>query len=974
MAFTLKITNSSGTVRFVYSEDVQISGEINGAQALTATFINNLALYASETDSTNAVQLRASVIATREGVKEFEGSINFKQDIKSGNGNRFVTITALDRLADGQRARASQSDSDNWTIESPKTSTGVEILRRTKKLIRAPFNDALTRFIPNTDVAAWASGSPVWEDLIEYNSSPLNQTRYTDIQDGDYTINSATPSGGDTDLAIDATGLPNIDDEFIVGELMLVKGVDALAYVPFKILSNSGITANVLTIQVEGTVTLPTTPKAVPLTIELTTSQNGIFPGGIGLIDDELMWFDGYDLNTAGNYMVRRLRRGLQFIEDVIVIGEHQAINTYDAALSGSDVLITNGGEFGIQVSQNALFPVGAIVTLWLSNVQQGGDFTVATTAWSSPVCTITVEEGLPGSIDEIRTQNRFINIRPQRIATGAFKFEGQDSASAWHVIPDTQFTINLNEGYPVTTLDSIILGSAWASGAFRPAGAWRATYNYYPESTAKSVGDIVEAIAGEPVANGGWGLTSGEIDVSDLSDKITKASNSEPTLVSTWIDGMLTDLGLMGNENIIGQFWDSANSAYTVKRLRQGTATADTTFTSIFSITRDLILDEVKSGLLVKYQLPAPINFAAVFLWAATDEAALGVYPANSVKPEKYGVVVSGEREYSFFSWAAGSNRATIIKNHATFPQTLLLDGQNDTGYAQEYGDNPPADAPDSTTGPQWFVWFDEPGFYSGQVCATKTIKRVKVVVEISRWSNADVYGEPAIDIEVVGFTAFTAPLASDAAGGTDTIPDADPADEVALPGMAFTLPSLNDAFIQEVTLEADNINLELAAIGIKFNKGPTDRAGGATRNVQLKVKEFIVEESVERSLFVSITNTEDSGSSRNLFAPLSYTKLVNPTHLVSEPIDLGVMNEGAANSLARSILLLKLVLEDSREFKIKLGSKPIPPIMSTVQIYSSDSNDTYVGVVLSRSYSIANGEEHCTILLRKMTAPLIT
>jgi len=138
-------------------------------------------------------------------------------------------------------------------------------------------------------------------------------------------------------------------------------------------------------------------------------------------------------------------------------------------------------------------------------------------------------------------------------------------------------------------------------------------------------------------------------------------------------------------------------------------------------------------------------------------------------------------------------------------------------------------------------------------------------------------------------------------------------------------------------------------------------------------RLKEFIVEGSTKRSVFIHTTNVQADNNSRTLYAPDTHDKLVNPTHRVLE-IDIGIATEGSAITLGRAILLQRLVLEDAREIVVSLKGKSIPKLMQTVQIYSEVSDDNYAGVVLAKQYVLENGIENLTLLLRDFTAPLLT
>ena len=89
---------------------------------------------------------------------------------------------------------------------------------------------------------------------------------------------------------------------------------------------------------------------------------------------------------------------------------------------------------------------------------------------------------------------------------------------------------------------------------------------------------------------------------------------------------------------------------------------------------------------------------------------------------------------------------------------------------------------------------------------------------------------------------------------------------------------------------------------------------------------------------------------------------------------IDNGdIIYDGAAVSLARAALLQKLILDDSREYSIKLTpSEPLPILCKTYSVMAGDED--YTGVLLVRDWALENGIETVDVVMRDLSAPILT
>lgn len=1001
----LRITSPNGVIRFVNPTEVTLNGEVRQAASLTAKFIDNLDVYESEDveSTTNAVQLNSLVELIRiiddNFIIEFEGNITFKADKKLGAGRWEISIVALDKLFQGRQTRASQSNADTWEYSSPTANTGtITMLASVAPLTRPPWSDPLNYYLPEFDPNDWDLSSAPWLalDSNNYNSSPLQ----FGINAGSYVINTGvlnTPVAGQMTLTLDATGLPNLDDEFVVNESMLLDGENTSDYTPNAIISVGSVAANELVIVIDqpsGAVAI-TAPgegwTAKTLTIELSPNQDGILPSGVGMIDNEMVKFDGDDLNATGNYTLKNVRRDFFFM-GLSPLGVHTAQNVYTGTKVASTIEITGGVQYPIATSQNALFPVGAtIISATLGNL------IVTASAWDGTKTTISVAEDISGfgGAHNITTDNRFINVRPQKVAPGEFLFEGLISGDPV-IINEKTFEIDYGQGWVVSSLAFGLLGRFW-SNVEPPVNnsptAYRVAYNYYDETDANTltIEDATKIIAerlqtikgqivGETEDNGGWGLPLASVNVGTFLGalKITKLISDEPQLSFELLDDLLTDLGLL---DVVGYNWDSPNSEFALDLLSQGAVTKS--YQQIKRVVRDTVMDELYSGLLVKHELPAVANLASLFFWAATKHSFI------TTAPQAFGIQVVegvGTDGYNYTTFgSAPTTRSNIITSHRQNAVSVVTDGLDTTSYSLEYGDTPGSDAPSNPAGtagePLYFVWFDEPGFYAGVDCASKMIDHIRCVLDVRQWSNKDVYtGNYQVDIQVVGYTGFTSPDAGTEASPLDVAPI--PTGEVELPGLRiqYQNPSgnVNLSGTRKVVLDVSGINLELVAIGIKFNACPTDKSGsgGSPRNVQCMLKGLLVEEARNKSIFVKIIDDEGlAGSdSASLYAPLTTKKLVNPNYKVKE-VDVGIATKGAATTLGRGLLLQSLVLKDSREIELGVGGLHLPALMETISALSPKRPaDNFTGVVLSKQYTLMNGVESLTVLLRDFTAPLFT
>ena len=1001
MAITLTITNSSGISRTVHPTDINFLQEGNEPASMSCTFESNVDIYESETSAANALQLEAAAVLDRHGSQEFEGNIKTKTSSKLPGGKWQIAVTILDKLAQGKGTRASQADTDTWEYSTPTASVTEDDLMPSQQNVRAPYERIVTSLLPTIDSANaapnfalgdWDNRSDVWLALEKYNSTPISQTVYTaNVDSGTYvlaSINENAPVAGQTTVTIDITSLTNIPDEFIIGEKVVVaRSAGSDTYAGYNLLTNDGGIGVTLTLVLDG-INLPTLAGAAvisPLALKLSATSGGLAFGGWLLWDDEIIWFDGLDIDASGIYTARSIARNNRaFNLTLSDAGKHYLINEYDAALAGANVLITGGNQYAIAVSQNSLFPVGSIVELFNLTVSQG-DFTVATSSWTAgtDTCTITTVEALPVAIDEIRTQNRVINIIPQKIAPGEMTVEGYNATDGYALVTPKQYDVNYANGEIQTTLLSSLLGASYNSGGttISEATKWRASFSYYDElnANALTVGNVITAVVeesqvlkgntvGDSAGNGAWGLATGDSVVTGLDDKITKASGAEPQLTFEFLDDFLNDLGYLSTtETLVNYFWNSQTSKLNVVKLTQGAVAG--TYHSVAAITRESVLDEVFTGVLLNYEVPAARSFVQTFFWAPDDN----VYDnpgstCNGVEPDRAGVLV--QEEAGGDGWKNLQFSASPEESHRNFPMQYVTDGLESTGYGLEYGTNPGVTAPENQY--TFFTWFDEPGYYSGAVCNPVLISKARAVVDVRKKADSGTYtGDFSLDIQVVGITAFTSPKLWDAAT-EDLAPVFAVADVVDLPGMRIRYQGDQDLTgVSKVELEAEDINLSLAAGCVKYNAASFE--SGSTDNTFCRLKELVFEESTKRSVFVRLTDDATDGDSRTVYAPLTYAKLVNPNHKVIEVDNGDVIYDGAAISLARAILLQRLVLEDSREYTLKLSaSETMPALTSTIRILVG--TEDYTGVVLAREYTLERGVETVTVVVRDFTAPILT
>jgi len=994
---TLIITNSYGISLSVNPTDIELLQEGNEPASLACTFHSNTALFSSS-ENANPVQLNASVKLTRGTKTLFEGNIVTKPTVENSGGQLTITITAQDKLWQGKYTKASQNGKDNWENTSPTASiTNIEVMR-TAQVLRRPYNRATTSFIPSFDTAHaapnfrlqdWDNAAGIWLALDQYNSSPLSNTAYTTkINKGKYTVATATlntPIVGQATITINIAGMLEVEKEFIVGERVLFDGNKPNDYTAHVLVSKSLAGTTLSIVLANCTALPPATPYYVrPLTLKLSTKPNGLFFGGYILIDDEAVRYDGYDIDASGIYTLKTVARGSYCFPDLtITSGIHYLYNEYTAAISGTTINITGGSQYDIKISQNALFPVAAVIELF-NGATSLGNFTIATSSWNSvtKVCSITVNETLPASVTKVKTQNRVINIYPQKIAPGNLLFEGY-AGGTWNIVKPEQYFINFATGVIETQIDWGALGLKLTSTTWDYATKHRISLSYYDELNSNTllVSDVIKGIVeapqtlkgrsvGETATNGGWQLPIGSSQVIGLDDRITKVGVSEPQLTFEFIDDFINNLGYTSNEEtVVNYFWDSEASKFTIKRIIQETPAK--TYRRALEIKRDSVLDEVYSGILFSFTTPAPKNFATALFWGPTD----AVYAPKvngvpkGVAPSKLNILTREEgaglgwKTYSF-----SSSFSPIDKHY--FGSTFTTDYLDTTGYSLEYGSSPGTTAPENQY--TYFVWTNEPGYFSGVDCGTEFVEKIRCVVDVRQEADKDTYtGDFSIDIQVVGIKKFKSPKCSDVVGGDDFAPEFSEADVVELPELRVRYQGDQDLRgVASVVLEAD-VNMDLAAVCVKYNACPTD--GGAHVNTFCRLKELSVLESTKRSVFVRISDQAADGDAKTLYAPKTYKKLIQPNHKILEIDNGNVLYEGAAISLARALLLQRLVLEDSREFILPLQeSEEVPKLSETVKILTQISD--YTGVVLVRKYVLENGNEKVSLVLRDFTAPILT
>jgi len=474
MTNELIITNTDGIIRRVAPETVELVQEINDPAVLTCKFTSGLSVYSLDTSS-NPVRINSEVKLSRNGVQEFEGNIVSISEELNGEGVWEITVVANDKLWQGRGTKASVSGNTTWEVSTPTADSTSSISNAdAKPYIRyphcgKPWNIFSSDFFPYIDNTDWDDSNAVWlplgytsSDWEGYPSVPLSDTVYdTLIWGGIYsaTITLDVPNS-EAIITCDITGKTEVEKEVIEGEYVLIDGTGRYDYAPYRVkIGSRSVTGTTLTFRIEDITTIPSaTVDFRPLTIKLDTSAGGIPPARYGLLDDEVILYDGYDADDSGIWTLQSVHR--KTLEELTLSnnGKHYLNNKYDASISGGNVLITNGDEYDITVSQNALFPPGATVQFDVDGYT--ADYTIATSSWNGTTntTTITLTSTPPVGLTKVQTRNRFIAIRPQKIAPGEFRFEGL-ADSQWNLVKEAQYSIDYENGMINTTLIPSILG-----------------------------------------------------------------------------------------------------------------------------------------------------------------------------------------------------------------------------------------------------------------------------------------------------------------------------------------------------------------------------------------------------------------------------------------------------------------------------------------------------------------------------------
>ena len=153
---------------------------------------------------------------------------------------------------------------------------------------------------------------------------------------------------------------------------------------------------------------------------------------------------------------------------------------------------------------------------------------------------------------------------------------------------------------------------------------------------------------------------------------------------------------------------------------------------------------------------------------------------------------------------------------------------------------------------------------------------------------------------------------------------------------------------------IKASEIGEDLQGLIFRY-RGMAYETAGKGRGAHCLIKELRVTGRQNRTALVRITNADPEDDPQQLYAPDSYTKLIDNEwgmHRV-KTLEIGPASTNAAISLGRLALQQSLALFNRRTYVIS-SIATVPEVGDTVTM-----PDGYRGVVLAVSWSLSGGEQ---------------
>ncbi len=507
-----------------------------------------------------------------------------------------------------------------------------------------------------------------------------------------------------------------------------------------------------------------------------------------------------------------------------------------------------------------------------------------------------------------------------KQIAPSNIVLEVDDGDGFVKQINGKQFKVNAKTGFFIfveTTTDT-----------------WRGTYSIYDEdksfdagSTVISLNDIVEALCTSPVEFGGAGFSAGDLDFSiETGNIFVNRYDYDPTTKPQYalaaINQVIATIGF--KDEIQFNYKHFANKL----RLRivgNSANVATVPFVEVWDT--DKSLENVNSMAIVQYNDDQSINSATVdFAW---HQAATG--SGNS--PDLYESSSAESADFNFKFKESFTAAGTIGLEFA-------VDGRDDTKIGGLFKHDPTGDFDHS----HW--WFG-----TGVTPVVVDLNRIEI-----RINNYRVIGpkQPFQNSNKTYLCRIDGCVDYNSSSHTGTWQEL---------GCFMTgEPSVNGGSVKGNWTAFLLQRVNAIRVVWEFMPGPKEpnQYYGVIHDL------FIVTNNVKFAEVQLTDDVADKGDSTKIFAPDSFRKLRGGIHSstnvagTQRPIwhRIGASSDGAAVSLARTLLKTNLVLYESKRGEYT-GPLPVKPDLgTTVTITETPGGATYTGALRSSLVTVTHDE----------------
>lgn len=505
-----------------------------------------------------------------------------------------------------------------------------------------------------------------------------------------------------------------------------------------------------------------------------------------------------------------------------------------------------------------------------------------------------------------------------------------------------SQYTISRSEG-------------CFVVGDYDSGATYTATLSYYDadaqldgSSTTVNLDDVVERMVTGAIGDGGAGFVAGDLDFSDATVNamaITRYDynpEDKPPMALAAIHDLIASLNL---EDEVKFWFDHTQGKFRLA-IPANKETADLTISHVERIEREMSLEDVFSGVLISYKHDQPLNRATVA--RSWHQAATG----TGASPDDWISTTAGGENYKH-----GTNSSATAAG--TFGHDMIVDGDLGTKLQGEFTHDPGNPFVHS----DW--WFGDESPTPGEIGLDKVSLTVNAYQDITAnqtHKNAD----KEYVVRVLGCDDYNTTTHDTAGNGWQDI------------GLIITGKPSHGGLTasKEVTAFAmPRVN----ALRIQFDYMAAPRSG--TNYYYGTVHGFRVQGDVRGFVFVQTDGTTRD-ESKLVYAVDTHTKLrggVKSSGGAGSPRVLyhetGALSEGAAISLGRSLLLVKLRLFEERLYEHLAIPSAKPELGDTIEIdEDGDGSPDYTGVLRGYSLTIApNGKPTLTLRVLDYDAAVI-